>query len=1010
MRQITPVPTTRSSEALVVRRFLTQVQSDQLALLHAQNQLSTGRRISTPSEDAPAALRAITLQRLLERKQQVAVNLQTSKSYLTATENSLTAVSDVIIDIRGVALSVTSTVSTDDERRAAAVDVQRAFDQLLDIANQQFRGRYLFGGTRTSEAPYQKTNSFASYRGNESELRSFADLDLLFATNISGNDVFGGLSDEVRGFADLNPIVTERTQLADLRGGLGITKSSIHISDGARSSTVDVSSAETLGDVIRLIESNPPDGRTLTVRLSDHGLTVKLDDAGGGNLTIKELGGGSTAAELGILETTGVFTDTLLGEDLNPRLRPTTRLDNILGVRSQAIFTMPGSNNDLIVQAKENGPALSGVAIQFVDDDLLQAASGLTVGSETVAFSATARAARASLALPGADNDLILTGDTAGVALNNVAISVVSSDGLGDAANVTYDGAADPPTLTIEIDDAGPDATTLGTLVNAINNNSPFTAAADDSAGEGYDPAGQILGLPVGGIATTTGNSGGEANTLYIHIDAGATTANDVVRAVATDPTVSQLFDVRIDPKDTTSLSTAGLGIIPVNATAVTSGGAGEQLDRDAGIVISNGGKQAVIYFSDVETVEQLINKINRSGMDVRASINAAGDGLDVRSTISGTDLFIGENGGTTATQLGIRTMTAASALADLNYGRGVRFAEGTDFTIRRNDGVELEIDISSAGDIQDVLDRINTHAANQGPGAVIARLASVGNGIELVDDNPVGAGELTIIRNVQSEAAWDLGLMPRETDEITSSQSAPAEPAAALVTFPPPNEQNTAFSITANEPGTAQNGVEIIFQAGLTGDLADAVFLAGTKQLVVTIDPTQTRAATVISAINNEGTFYAEPDTTSDATNDASGVIGFVGAAGTTSGGQPERYVGADVAPVEVKSVFTTLRRLQEALLSNDLPEIQRMTAALEDDLSRLSFARAELGARGRALDTMDYRLQDETIELRETLSLEIDIDLAEAITRMTSLQAAYEASLRTLAEVYRVTLLDFI
>ena len=77
---------------------------------------------------------------------------------------------------------------------------------------------------------------------------------------------------------------------------------------------------------------------------------------------------------------------------------------------------------------------------------------------------------------------------------------------------------------------------------------------------------------------------------------------------------------------------------------------------------------------------------------------------------------------------------------------------------------------------------------------------------------------------------------------------------------------------------------------------------------------------------------------------------------------------------------------------------------------LFSLNFARAELGARNQGLDVLQQRVVDEEIELRSSLSTEIDIDLAEAITDLTQKQAIFEASLRAIAQTYQMTLLDFI
>jgi len=67
------IPTTRVSELFIHQRLLNQVQFDEAELFRVQRQLSTGRRYEAPSEDPISALRVLSLQRLLERKEQVPI-------------------------------------------------------------------------------------------------------------------------------------------------------------------------------------------------------------------------------------------------------------------------------------------------------------------------------------------------------------------------------------------------------------------------------------------------------------------------------------------------------------------------------------------------------------------------------------------------------------------------------------------------------------------------------------------------------------------------------------------------------------------------------------------------------------------------------------------------------------------------------------------------------------------------------------------------------------------------
>ena len=72
-------------------------------------------------------------------------------------------------------------------------------------------------------------------------------------------------------------------------------------------------------------------------------------------------------------------------------------------------------------------------------------------------------------------------------------------------------------------------------------------------------------------------------------------------------------------------------------------------------------------------TVEDLLNAINASGTAVRAQINASGTGIDILNPTQGPQMTIAENGGTTASDLGVRSLGPATQLSELNDGKGVR-------------------------------------------------------------------------------------------------------------------------------------------------------------------------------------------------------------------------------------------------------------------------------------------------------------------------------------------------
>ena len=203
---------------------------------------------------------------------------------------------------------------------------------------------------------------------------------------------------------------------------------------------------------------------------------------------------------------------------------------------------------------------------------------------------------------------------------------------------------------------------------------------------------------------------------------------------------------------------------------------------------------------------------------------------------------------------------------------------------------------------------------------------------------------------------------------------------------------------------------MEVVITGGLSGNVAAVNFDAGSQQLIIQVDTSQTTANVVVAEIVNEGTFQAVLDNGNDPTNDGTGLIAETGLLATTTGGTAEILTGTDTHTLEVRGLFNTLIRLQDALLAQNTVEIERAIQLLDEDLDRLAFSRAELGARQQALDVMQPRLEDEEVELRRVLSDEIDVDLVEAISNLTARQAAFEATLRVIAQTFQLSLLDFL
>lgn len=295
-------------------------------IFQREMEISTGLRVRRPSQDPLAAVRAMDHQAAQERADQYLRNITLISGEMASIDGALSDLNDIAVRAREILLSQVSDTAMSETRRNSAIEVQELLEGALAIANRKFAGRYLFGGNDALSQPVEMVGVYAAFNP---AARGLPEVNIGLGESIrrgvSGAEAFGALSAEIRGRADLNPRVTADTKLSDLNGGLGVRSGSIRIENGlGDTATVDLSTAETVGDVMDLI--NDTGIVTASVNGAENGLALA---AAGGNLTVEEVEEGSTALDLGILASGAGAA--LTGSDIDPRIRLTTPLADLLG-------------------------------------------------------------------------------------------------------------------------------------------------------------------------------------------------------------------------------------------------------------------------------------------------------------------------------------------------------------------------------------------------------------------------------------------------------------------------------------------------------------------------------------------------------------------------------------------------------------------------------------------------------------------------------------------------------
>ena len=328
---ILPLQLARVSNLLRSNIANQTISRTQQSLLEVQNQLSTGKRLNAPSDDPGTAAIVQQLQKTLQQRKGYADNLSHAGSQLGEVDATFGDITALLQQAQTIASANVGSDVTQDQRQGAATIVQSLNSQLLSLANKQFGGVYLFGGDQATQPPFVSEAGGVRFVGSSRPLENVYDEHTQLAFMVNGDAVFGARSTRVQGTADLTPGLSSDTRVTDLNGttGHGVRLGSIRLGNGTTSTVVDLSHADTASDVVRAI--NAAGVGSISASLGASG-GLQLSGGATDNITVEEVGGGTTASDLGILETGGAGSGIpLTGQSVAPRLILLTPLSSLRG-------------------------------------------------------------------------------------------------------------------------------------------------------------------------------------------------------------------------------------------------------------------------------------------------------------------------------------------------------------------------------------------------------------------------------------------------------------------------------------------------------------------------------------------------------------------------------------------------------------------------------------------------------------------------------------------------------
>lgn len=145
----------RVTQFSLQRSSLQHLQSNLSRMGNLQEQLSSGKKLSRPSDDPAGTVDAMRIRADQRAAAQHERNVTNGISWLSTIDSTLLQLSPRVADIKERVIAASNDSLSDVQRHAIAVELDAIAEELVGMANTTYLGRSVFAGTSSAGAAYE---------------------------------------------------------------------------------------------------------------------------------------------------------------------------------------------------------------------------------------------------------------------------------------------------------------------------------------------------------------------------------------------------------------------------------------------------------------------------------------------------------------------------------------------------------------------------------------------------------------------------------------------------------------------------------------------------------------------------------------------------------------------------------------------------------------------------------------------------------------------------------------
>lgn len=178
----------RVTNNMISQNLLRNLETAQERMSQLQDQMSSGHRITRPSDDPVGIQNVLRMKSSISAVDQWKNNADEALGLMNTTDSTLGDMTSMLQRVRELAVQGANGALSADDKKHLAVEVDQIAEQLRLVANTQIGSKYIFSGTETDKELLKSDGT--TWQGNSQDVKFEVGNNLTLPISVNGQTLF----------------------------------------------------------------------------------------------------------------------------------------------------------------------------------------------------------------------------------------------------------------------------------------------------------------------------------------------------------------------------------------------------------------------------------------------------------------------------------------------------------------------------------------------------------------------------------------------------------------------------------------------------------------------------------------------------------------------------------------------------------------------------------------------------------------------------------------------------